>query len=157
MKTFSQQRFADLVLQKRKELNLTQAELSRITGINRTTLSRIESCEYIPLLPQLEALSSTLLFDPTEVYEDAPDKELEPHKPYNVAIAGTGYVGLSIATLLSQHNHVTAVDIIPEKVKLIKTDNLLFRTLILRSILRKKIWILQQRQMVKKLTRMLTL
>ena len=35
---------------------------------------------------------------------------------YNIAVAGTGYVGLSIATLLSQHNHVTAVDIIPEKV-----------------------------------------
>ena len=37
----------------------------------------------------------------------------------NIAVAGTGYVGLSIATLLSQHNKVTAVDIIPEKVKLI--------------------------------------
>lgn len=37
----------------------------------------------------------------------------------NIAIAGTGYVGLSIATLLAQHNHVTAVDIIPEKVELI--------------------------------------
>lgn len=37
-------------------------------------------------------------------------------KKYNIAVAGTGYVGLSIATLLSQHNHVTAVDIIPEKV-----------------------------------------
>ncbi len=36
-----------------------------------------------------------------------------------IAVAGTGYVGLSIATLLSQHNHVTAVDIIPEKVALI--------------------------------------
>lgn len=36
-----------------------------------------------------------------------------------IAVAGTGYVGLSIATLLSQHNHVTAVDIIPEKVELI--------------------------------------
>jgi UDPglucose 6-dehydrogenase len=36
-----------------------------------------------------------------------------------IAIAGTGYVGLSIATLLAQHNHVTAVDIIPEKVELI--------------------------------------
>ena len=35
----------------------------------------------------------------------------------NVAIAGTGYVGLSLAVLLSQHNHVTAVDIIPEKVE----------------------------------------
>lgn len=33
-----------------------------------------------------------------------------------IAVAGTGYVGLSIATLLSQHNQVTAVDIIPEKV-----------------------------------------
>ena len=37
----------------------------------------------------------------------------------NIAVAGTGYVGLSIATLLAQHNHVTAVDIIQEKVDLI--------------------------------------
>lgn len=36
-----------------------------------------------------------------------------------IAVAGTGYVGLSIATLLAQHHHVTAVDIIPEKVELI--------------------------------------
>ena len=35
----------------------------------------------------------------------------------NIAIAGTGYVGMSIATLLAQHNHVTAVDVIPEKVE----------------------------------------
>ncbi len=35
----------------------------------------------------------------------------------NIAVAGTGYVGLSIATLLAQHNHVTAVDVIPEKVE----------------------------------------
>jgi UDPglucose 6-dehydrogenase len=33
----------------------------------------------------------------------------------NIAVAGTGYVGLSIATLLVQHSHVTAVDVIPEK------------------------------------------
>ena len=37
----------------------------------------------------------------------------------NIAIVGTGYVGLSIATLLAQHNHVTAVDIVPEKVEMI--------------------------------------
>ena len=37
----------------------------------------------------------------------------------NIAVAGTGYVGLSIATLLSQHNEVVAVDVIPEKVDLI--------------------------------------
>lgn len=37
----------------------------------------------------------------------------------NIAVAGTGYVGLSLATLLSQHNHVIAVDIIPEKVDMV--------------------------------------
>ena len=37
----------------------------------------------------------------------------------NIAVAGTGYVGLSIATLLAQHNHVTAVDIVPEKVDML--------------------------------------
>ena len=40
-------------------------------------------------------------------------------KDYKIAVAGTGYVGLSIATLLSQHRQVTAVDIIPEKVDMI--------------------------------------
>lgn len=40
-------------------------------------------------------------------------------KKYTIAVAGTGYVGLSIATLLSQNHKVYAVDIIPEKVKLI--------------------------------------
>lgn len=38
-------------------------------------------------------------------------------KKYNIAVAGTGYVGLSIATLLAQHNHVVAVDVVPEKVE----------------------------------------
>ena len=40
-------------------------------------------------------------------------------KDYKIAVVGTGYVGLSIATLLSQHHQVTAVDIIPEKVDMI--------------------------------------
>lgn len=40
-------------------------------------------------------------------------------KNYTIAVAGTGYVGLSIATLLSQHHKVYAVDIIPEKVEMI--------------------------------------
>lgn len=38
-------------------------------------------------------------------------------KDLKIAVAGTGYVGLSIATLLSQHHHVSAVDVIPEKVE----------------------------------------
>lgn len=39
----------------------------------------------------------------------------------NIAIAGTGYVGLSLAMLLSQHNEVSALDIIPDKVKLLNS------------------------------------
>ena len=42
---------------------------------------------------------------------------MKEFKDIKIAVAGTGYVGLSIATLLSQHHHVTAVDVIPEKVK----------------------------------------
>ena len=38
---------------------------------------------------------------------------------YNIAVAGTGYVGLSLAVLLAQHHHVTAVDLLQEKVDLI--------------------------------------
>jgi UDPglucose 6-dehydrogenase len=42
------------------------------------------------------------------------------NKKYNIAVAGTGYVGLSLATLLAQHNHVVAVDVVPEKVEMLK-------------------------------------
>ena len=44
-------------------------------------------------------------------------KNMREFKDIKVAVAGTGYVGLSIATLLSQHHHVTAVDVVPEKVE----------------------------------------
>ena len=53
---------------------------------------------------------------------------------YKIAIAGTGYVGLSIATLLAQHHEVVAVDIIPEKVDLINNKKSLSRMIILRNI-----------------------
>lgn len=69
---------------------------------------------------------------------------MKKFKDLKIAVAGTGYVGLSIATLLSQHHKVTAVDIIPEKVELINKliiRNLRFRMNILRSIWRKKNWI----------------
>ena len=42
---------------------------------------------------------------------------MQNFKDIRIAVAGTGYVGLSIATLLSQHHHVTAVDVVPEKVE----------------------------------------
>ena len=43
------------------------------------------------------------------------------NRDYKISVAGTGYVGLSMATLLSQHHHVTAVDVIPEKVEMINS------------------------------------
>lgn len=47
-----------------------------------------------------------------------------------IAVAGTGYVGLSIATLLAQHHHVTAVDVIPEKVEKLNNRISPIRTII---------------------------
>ena len=47
------------------------------------------------------------------------DSKMRKFKDLKIAVAGTGYVGLSIATLLSQHHEVTAVDIVPEKIELI--------------------------------------
>ncbi|CDA45701.1 uDP-glucose 6-dehydrogenase [Prevotella sp. CAG:5226] len=47
-------------------------------------------------------------------------------KDIKIAVAGTGYVGLSIATLLTQHHHVTSVDVIPEKVE--KLNNKISQT-----------------------------
>ena len=64
-------------------------------------------------------MENCLGFDPDEAFTEQSASRLPSPSPLNIAVAGTGYVGLSIATLLAQHNHVTAVDIIPEKVDLI--------------------------------------
>ena len=55
-----------------------------------------------------------------------------------IAVAGTGYVGLSIATLLAQHHKVTAVDVIPEKVEKINNRISPSRTNTSRNIWRKR-------------------
>ncbi len=119
MKKLSRSLLADLVISKRKEKNLTQRELSEKTGINRALLSRIEKQDYLPLIPQLEALGDVLGFELEDVFTEEGKNSLPSPSPLKIAVAGTGYVGLSIACLLAQHNQVTAVDIIPEKVDLI--------------------------------------
>ena len=117
---------------------LTQLELSKRTGINRSMLSKIETNEYTPSLDQFITLCNTLKLNPADVListskpnkssngkDNNPDNQATPKgetiklpkSGYNIAVAGTGYVGLSLAVLLAQHNKVTAVDIIPEKVK----------------------------------------
>ena len=119
MKKLSTSLLANLVATKRKELKLTQQDLADATGINRAQISRLEKEDYLPSIPQLEQLGETLGFEPDEVFVDNSSNKLPSPSPLNIAVAGTGYVGLSIATLLAQHNHVTAVDIIPEKVEMI--------------------------------------
>ena len=67
----------------------------------------------------MENLGEVLGFDPVDVFTEDTKRERKIQKPMNIAVAGTGYVGLSIATLLAQYNHVTAVDIVSEKVDMI--------------------------------------
>ncbi len=62
-------------------------------------------------------------------------------KKYTIAVAGTGYVGLSIATLLSQHHKVYAVDIVPSKVELINQRKSPIQVSTLKNICWKRSWI----------------
>ena len=120
MKKFSQKRLVDTVKSLRKEKGITQAKLSEATGINRAMIGRIEKGDYIPTVDQLEKLAEVLGFEPADLYiEPEPTKKPTACKQRRIAIAGTGYVGLSLAVLLAQHNPVTAVDVVPEKVELI--------------------------------------
>ena len=119
MKKLSQSLLADIVSTKRKAKNMTQQELSDKVGINRALLSRLEQQDFMPSIPQLENLAEVLDFEPSDLFINSEINKMKSPSPLNIAVAGTGYVGLSIATLLAQHNHVTAVDIIPEKVDLI--------------------------------------
>ena len=119
MKKLSTAILAEIVETKRKAAKMTQARLAEKTGINRAQLSRLEQEDYYPSIPQLEALGEALDFDLDDVFINASSKKIESPSPLNIAVAGTGYVGLSIATLLAQHNHVTAVDVIPEKVEML--------------------------------------
>lgn len=119
MKKLSIKHMAEMIAYKRKEKSITQQELANATGINRSLISRLEKKEFVPSILQLEKLAEYLDFDPNEVFIDDTENKIKSPSPLNIAVAGTGYVGLSIATLLAQHNHVTAVDIVPEKVKMI--------------------------------------
>ena len=123
MRKLSVDKLVETVHRLRKEQGLTQAQLASATGINRAMIGRLENKDYIPTVEQLQALGETLGFEVVDLFvEDGaanPSVPATVGKRYNIAVAGTGYVGLSLATLLAQHNHVTAVDIVPEKVDLI--------------------------------------
>lgn len=116
MKTLSADLLASKVASQRKAKKITQSDLSKATGINRALISQLENKEFTPSANQLMALASVLDFNINDVFTE-PAKVKEISKKYKIAVAGTGYVGLSLAVLLAQHNDVTAVDIIPEKVE----------------------------------------
>ena len=119
MKKYSPDKLAQLLSAARKKSGMTQAQLAKETGINRAMLSHMEQKTYTPSLLQLEELANLLDFEIGDVFEETEEKRVSDTAPMKITVAGTGYVGLSLAVLLAQHNHVTAVDIIPEKADLI--------------------------------------
>ena len=120
MKTFSKELLATTVTSKRKSKKISQAKLAEMSGINRALISRIETQDFIPSIDQLLSLSEILGFNISDVISDSieynSNSTNKAKTNYKIAVAGTGYVGLSLAVLLAQHNKVTAVDIIEDKV-----------------------------------------
>ena len=117
MKKLSLKLLSETVSASRKARKITQLQLSKLTGINRSLLSRLETGDYTPSADQLFALAEALGFDPAAMFMPIGEQPAPPIRQYRIAVAGTGYVGLSLAVLLAQHNPVTAVDIVPEKVE----------------------------------------
>ena len=70
MKKLSLSLLSDTVISRRKALNMTQAELAKKTGMNRSMLSKLETQDYIPSINQLQALAECLGFEPTELFID---------------------------------------------------------------------------------------
>ena len=127
MKKLSIEKLVETVHRLRKEKGMTQAQLAAATGMNRAMIGRMENMDYVPTIEQMQALGEALGFEVVDLFvedvgaEEKTSAHVSVKKRYNVAVAGTGYVGLSLATLLAQHNHVVAVDIVPEKVNLINS------------------------------------
>lgn len=120
MKKLSLQYLAETVETQRKMKKMSQEDLSNATGINRSLISRLEAQDFMPSVDQLIALSEVLNFDPMSLLvsdEETAATGQGPDRQYKIAVAGCGYVGLSLAVLLSQHHLVTAVDINEEKVR----------------------------------------
>ena len=116
MRHLDMDKLAKTVVSRRKELKLSQGMVAERTGINRSLLSRLEKGDYVPSIDQYLALADVLEFEHSSMFADDTVKPVAVGRK-KIAVAGTGYVGLSLAVLLSQHNDVTAVDIVPEKVE----------------------------------------
>ena len=119
MKSFSTMLLAETVRAKRKALRLSQAQLSEMTGISRPILSNLENSRFTPSLKQLEMLAEALHFEIDELFIEQSGETVSIEKRYHIAVAGIGYVGLSLSVLLAQHHSVTAVCRKPEKAEMV--------------------------------------
>lgn len=119
MKKISKEMIASTVKEHRNKLGMTQLEVAKAAKLNRATVNRIEAATYMPSIEQLQNIAEILHFDITDLFKPEKQQNNKVLPKYTIAVAGTGYVGLSLSTLLSQHNKVIAYDISPEKVDLI--------------------------------------
>ena len=120
MKHVSNESLAKVIKEGRRRKGLTQHQLAELAGLNRSILSRMESGSYTPSVNHLLVLSELLDFDLQDVIESDESIAKEPIPLQRIAVAGAGYVGLSLAVLLSQNHRVTAVDISREKISLLQ-------------------------------------
>lgn len=116
MKKISKEMIASTVKEYRNKLGMTQFEVAKAAKLNRATVSRIEAASYMPSIEQLQNIAEILHFDITDLFKPEKQQNNKVLPKYTIAVAGTGYVGLSLSTLLAQHNKVIAYDISPEKV-----------------------------------------
>ncbi len=120
MKKLDRELLAATVKQNRKAMHLSQAELAEHIGMSRSILSNLENGSYTPSLDQMEMLAEALGFEVTELFREKEEKvSLTADRTYRIAVAGVGYVGLSLAVLFAQHHEVTAVCTKPEKAEMI--------------------------------------
>ena len=133
MKETTKEIISSTVKECRNQLGMTQLEVAKAAKLNRATVSRIEAAAYMPSIDQLQNIAEILHFDIADLFILKKQQKSNILPKYTIAVAGTGYVGLSLSTLLAQHNKVIAYDISPEKVDQIN-KRLPFRTTILNNI-----------------------
>ena len=119
MKKLSLPLLAETVISRRKAQGITQVQLAKAVGMNRSILSRLESQEYTPSVNQLWGLAEVLGFDPTNLFVSGEASCLPVDRHFHIVVAGAGFVGLSTALLLAQHHSVTVVEPVPEKAEML--------------------------------------
>ena len=111
---------AEALVTGRKAKKLSRAALARASGVADGAIAAFERGERKPTVEQLEALGRVVDLDIPALFVEEDDAAPMPvDRRYRIAVAGAGYVGLSLSVLLAQRHDVTTVETVPEKVALI--------------------------------------